>query len=75
MKIVCIGDSLTEGYQMDLSKRWTDVLQEKLDIEIINSGICGDTTGGMLARFKEMVIDHKPTHVIIMGGPMTCLLE
>lgn len=68
MKIVCIGDSLTEGYQIDLSKRWTDVLERKLGIEIINSGICGDTTAGMLARFKEMVIDHKPSHVIIMGG-------
>jgi lysophospholipase L1-like esterase len=68
MKIVCMGDSLTEGYQIDLSKRWTSVLQKRLNIEIINSGISGDTTGGMLARFKEMVIDHKPSHVIIMGG-------
>ncbi len=68
MKIVCIGDSLTEGYQMNLSRRWTDVLSETVKIEVINSGICGDTTGGMLARFKAMVLDHEPSHVLIMGG-------
>ena len=67
-KIVCLGDSLTEGYQIDLSFRWSEVVKKALGIEIINSGISGDTTTGMLARFKPMVIDHHPTHVIIMGG-------
>jgi len=68
VKIVCIGDSLTEGYGVHESKRWTNLLRDKLDIEIINSGISGDTSAGMLARFNEMVIQHKPSHVIIMGG-------
>lgn len=68
MKIVCIGDSLTEGYLINLKKRWTSELMRETGIEVINSGICGDTTGGMLTRFKKMVLDHKPTHVIIMGG-------
>lgn len=68
VKIVCIGDSLTEGYNVHESKRWTNLLRDKLNIEIINSGISGDTSAGMLARFNEMVIKHKPSHVIIMGG-------
>lgn len=68
MKLVCIGDSLTEGYQIDLSKRWTDALASVLEMDVVNSGICGDTTAGMLARFKTMVIDHDPSHVLIMGG-------
>ncbi len=68
LKIVCHGDSLTEGYDIDLSRRWTDLLEQSIDARIINSGISGDTTAGMLARFKPMVIDHEPTHVIIMGG-------
>ncbi|RLD20687.1 MAG: hypothetical protein DRI69_05745 [Bacteroidetes bacterium] len=69
LKIVCHGDSLTEGYDIDLTVRWTDLLQQQfVDAQIINSGISGDTTAGMLARFKPMVIDHEPTHVIIMGG-------
>lgn len=68
MKLVCMGDSLTEGYQIDLSKRWTEELKKVVNIDVVNSGICGDTTNGMLARFKTMVIDHNPSHVIIMGG-------
>lgn len=69
MKLVCIGDSLTEGYGIDLTKRWSEVLMDGLEsVEVINSGISGDTTAGMLARFYPDVIQHHPTHVIIMGG-------
>ena len=67
-KLVCMGDSLTEGYGIDLSQRWTDLLARETGWEIINSGISGDTTGGMVARFQFMVINHHPSHVIILGG-------
>jgi acyl-CoA thioesterase I len=67
-KIVCIGDSITEGYGIDQNNRWTNQLEYDLKTEIINSGIVGDTTTGMLARFRHDVINHKPTHVIILGG-------
>ncbi len=67
-KIACMGDSLTEGYNIDLTYRWTDLLQKDLGIEIINCGISGDTTAGMLSRFQKMLLEHQPTHVIIMGG-------
>ncbi len=67
-KIVCIGDSLTAGYGLEPNENWPFLLAKELKIEVINSGISGDTTSGMLARFKAMVIDHKPTHTIIMGG-------
>ncbi|MDX1409252.1 MAG: GDSL-type esterase/lipase family protein [Saprospiraceae bacterium] len=68
IRIACMGDSLTEGYGIDLSQRWTDLLAADIGIEVFNSGISGDTTAGMLARFKPMVIDLNPTHCIIMGG-------
>ena len=42
--------------------------QNKLKINIENKGISGDTTGGMLARFREDVISKKPKIVFIMGG-------
>jgi len=67
-KLVCMGDSLTEAYLVDDSVGWCSLLSKELGIEVINSGISGDTTGGMLARFQTMVLDHKPSHVIIMGG-------
>ena len=68
MKLVCMGDSLTEGWGIDQSKRWTTLLSEQTGLEIVNSGISGDTTAGMLARFKPMALDHDPSHVVIMGG-------
>lgn len=68
MKIVCMGDSLTEGYEISKDSRWTTLLDNELDVEIVNSGISGDLTCGMLSRFKDMVLSHNPTHVIIMGG-------
>ncbi|MFT6707865.1 MAG: acyl-CoA thioesterase-1, partial [Flavobacteriales bacterium] len=52
-KLVTLGDSLTEGYNIDKLKRWTKLLHQKHNLEIINSGISGDTTTGMLSRFSE----------------------
>ena len=67
-KIVCIGDSLTAGYGIKTKHRWSNILSNQLNIDIINSGISGDTTSGMLARFHEMAIKHKPNYIIITGG-------
>ena len=67
-KLVCLGDSLTEGFGVDIANRWTELLKEELNIQIVNKGISGDTTAGMLARFQTNVIDLNPSHVIILGG-------
>ena len=69
-KIVCMGDSLTEGYGIHPNSSWPSLLGQHY--EVINSGISGDTTAGMLSRFHPMVIDHQPTQVIIMGGTNDC---
>lgn len=68
MKILCIGDSLTYGFGVQRSKIWTNLSKNKLDIEIINEGINGDTTGGMLSRFNDALSREKPSIVFIMGG-------
>ncbi len=68
LKIVCIGDSLTYGYRVRRSKTWINLSEKELKINIENKGISGDTTGGMLARFREDVISKKPKIVFIMGG-------
>lgn len=64
MRIALIGDSLTQGYGVQVQQRFSSLL----GVDHVNSGISGDTTGGMLARFYEMVIKHNPSHVFIMGG-------
>jgi lysophospholipase L1-like esterase len=68
MKIVCIGDSLTYGFGVRRTKTWTYMSEKKLGMEIINEGINGDTTGGMLGRFYSSVFSQRPDCVFIMGG-------
>lgn len=68
MKIVCIGDSLTAGYGVKKGEDWIALLNKWGDNKYINKGISGDTTSGMLARFREDVLELSPQYVLIMGG-------
>ncbi|HWQ75428.1 MAG TPA: SGNH/GDSL hydrolase family protein [Syntrophomonas sp.] len=67
-KIVCLGDSITYGWPWGPEVSWTTMLAGAIDAEVINRGIPGNTTSQMLARLKQAVLKHNPTHVIIMGG-------
>ena len=75
MKIVCIGDSLVYGYGIDRNNVWTAKAENILGCDVINKGICGDTTSGMLSRFFRDVIDEKPDYVFIMGGINDFIME
>ena len=76
MRLICIGDSLTFGYGVRLSQRWTRLCEQEAGWEVINEGINGDTTGGMLARMQGKVLSQlreggicadRP-YVLLMGG-------
>lgn len=76
MKLICIGDSLTFGYGVHLSQRWTWLCAQETGWELVNEGINGDTTGGMLARMQGGVLAElregglgadRP-YVLLMGG-------
>lgn len=68
MKLVCIGDSLTFGYGVSKKNSWVQLLKSELDIDLINKGVNGDTTAGMLSRSYEDIVGNSPDYVIIMGG-------
>ncbi|HKT35677.1 MAG TPA: GDSL-type esterase/lipase family protein [Nitrospira sp.] len=77
MRIVCLGDSLTAGFQSPTAEDavghetpYGRFLQEWLGptIEVRVSGICGELTGEMLMRFRRDVLQHQPTHVVLLGG-------
>lgn len=68
MKIVAIGDSITYGFPYTPAQSWVHLTGRELGIPFINQGVNGDTTAGMLHRFKQDVINLSPSHVIIMGG-------
>lgn len=71
--IVVLGDSISAGYGIEVSKGWVALLQEKLnekapDHIIHNESISGDTTAGGLARIDRALTVHKPDVVIIELG-------
>ena len=82
-KIVCFGDSTTddtlipiEGYEgsyKDLMV-YSEFLDDQLPkvsgkpVEIINSGVSGDTTNDARFRFQSDVLSHNPDLVIIQFG-------
>ena len=75
MELICLGDSLTYGYGIRRALRWSSLVGEQLDIPVVNCGVNGDTTGGMLARLQSDVLDRlSPTErqrrnlVLVMGG-------
>ena len=68
-KIICHGDSLTQGADIEAAFRWPSLLQNAMGgIETINTGIGGDTTAGLLSRFSADVVSQHPDVVILMGG-------
>ena len=69
MKIICLGDSLTYGYGVARAVTWTALLSNGADgPEVVNRGISGDTTGGMLARLETDVLAEDSDLVLLMGG-------
>ncbi|HUK27090.1 MAG TPA: GDSL-type esterase/lipase family protein [Candidatus Acidoferrales bacterium] len=84
MKIVALGDSLTVGetgfiasdervasYPECLERFAEEYLRShhsEAKLEVVNKGVNGDLTSGMLERFPRDVVAEKPDYVIIMGG-------
>ena len=68
-RIVFLGDSITEQYQYSnaielyLTTRFPDA-----NFFFLNAGIGGDTANGGSGRFKNHVLDEKPTKVTINFG-------
>ena len=57
-KIIFLGDSLTEGCE------WAELFQ---NTDILNRGIAGDQTEGILKRLK-LVLDLQPKQLFLMIG-------
>ena len=68
MKVIALGDSITQGFPFSTKESWVYYAAQELDLDIINQGICGDLTRDMLRRFQQDVVAYNATHVIILGG-------
>jgi len=51
-----------------LAEQHLSSLQSHMEVNVLNRGICGDLTSGMLERFSRDVVDEKADYVIILGG-------
>ena len=70
-RIVCLGDSITQGGEAPggyvwLVRRYLTTLYP--DIEVVNAGISGHKSTDMLERFQRDVLDKKPDLVTISVG-------
>lgn len=67
--ICFLGDSITHGGQYhEFLQLFYATRYPELNLSFHNCGITGDNASGMLARFEEDVMKHKPTHVFLMTG-------
>ncbi|WP_164509005.1 GDSL-type esterase/lipase family protein [Clostridium rectalis] len=73
--IVCLGDSLTYGYGVPHYDCWVSISKNFSNTKIINKGLNGDTTSGMLFRIYETAILLNPSHIFVMGGTNDFLLN
>lgn len=67
MKIICLGDSFTEGFLVE-NKSYTRFLEEA-GFDIINLGLNGSMTDSMLLRLKcYQRVDEPADLLIVFGG-------
>lgn len=75
--IICFGDSLTVGYQSPTADfpayretPYGEFLQKRVgpSARVVVSGVCGELTGEMVMRFREDVLQHTPSYVVVLGG-------
>ena len=77
--IVAYGDSITAGFAVrrGFPSFWKEMLDEKYPeagLEMINSGISGDTSMDGLARLDWSVLSYEPDLVTINFGINDCVL-
>ena len=68
--VICfLGDSITHGGQYhEYLQLFYATRYPNLKLTFHNCGISGDNAAGMIERFEEDVMKHKPTHVFVMTG-------
>ena len=72
-QIVALGASNTQGKGVSPSEAWPTRLESMLqakgrNIHVVNAGISGDTTGGMLARLGSSVPEGTTLVILNFGG-------
>jgi len=70
-RIVVLGDSLSDAYNMPREAGWVHRLDERLgdQHEVIDGSISGDTSAGAVARIDGLLKTYQPqVLIVILGG-------
>ena len=67
-KLVCMGNSITNGFPFKRSQSFPSLIREATGWEVINKGNNGETTEQVLERFPKDVLAHGPDWVSILTG-------
>ena len=72
-KVVILGDSLTAGLGLPIEQAYPSLLQQrlnesKLNFEIVNAGVSGDTSAGGLSRLDWSLQGDVRVLVVALGG-------
>lgn len=73
IRIVFLGDSITEGHGLDPAQAFPDVLgrmlaREGIRARIVNAGVGGDTSAGGLSRLDWLLRQNPDLLVVALGG-------
>jgi acyl-CoA thioesterase-1 len=73
VKILALGTSLTQGYNLPPGTDFCAVLQAKLkakghDVVIVNAGVSGDTSAGGLARMDWALAEPADAAIVELGA-------
>lgn len=72
-KVLVVGDSLSAEYGLAAGTGWVALLgdkirQQKLEAEIVNASVSGETTSGGRTRLPALLKKHQPDVVVIELG-------
>ncbi len=73
-RILVVGDSLSSEYGLTRGTGWVALLKKalteaRIESDIVNASISGDTTSGGVTRLKRLLDKHTPSLVILeLGG-------
>ncbi|MDL2336602.1 MAG: arylesterase [Pseudomonadota bacterium] len=72
--LLVVGDSLSAEYGLKRGSGWVALLEQRLlgerfSARVVNASISGDTSSGGLSRLPALLLQHRPTQVILeLGG-------
>lgn len=66
--IIGLGDSLTWGYPFGPEWSWLASVEKQLAVQVINWGLNGDTTAGMLWRLESSLSKVEKGFIVVVTG-------